>query len=633
MWKLLKNTITQTADTVLDRMERITYIDWFDTECEQATIRKNLAYKRMQQRNHTRKAVEEYRTARKEEKRIHKRKKKIFIEHELKELEHLRSNNESKSFYQKPNKSRKDFQPRTTLCRSEEGILLSEEDDILSIWAEHFDELLNTETSNQKNIINQEIHKVHLAIEEPIPTLDEVNNIIQKLKDNKAPGIDLIQAELIKKASLNFVEHMHQLITNIWITENIPEDWNWSIICPIHKKGDVTICSNYRGISLLCVAHKIFSNILFNRLLPYTETITGDYQRGYRQGRSTIDQIFTVRQILEKCNEHNKDTHHLFIYFKAAYDSIDRSRLYAAMGEMNIPQKLIALVKATMNNTQCRVKIQNRLSAPINIKNGIWQGDALACLLFNVALEKVVRDAALNIRGTIFYKSIQIIAYADDIDIIGRTQSAMIEAFNSLEKAAKDMNLLVNQEKSKYMPVTKRSHTHYPHYLEVGPYKFEVIHRFNYLGSNVNCNNDISEEIHKRILAANRCFHGLRKHLRSYLTSRNTKTLMYKVLIRPVLTYASETWTLSKTNERQLGLFERRVLRCIFGAKQENGTWRKRYNHELYELFNDSNIVNYIKTKRLAWAGHLIRMSNERTLKKIFNTKPEGTRSVGRPKL
>jgi len=55
-----------------------------------------------------------------------------------------------------------------------------------------------------------------------------------------------------------------------------------------------------------------------------------------------------------------------------------------------------------------------------------------------VALEKVVRDATLNIRGTIFYKSVQILAYADDINKIGRTQSAMIEAFNSLEKAAKD---------------------------------------------------------------------------------------------------------------------------------------------------------------------------------------------------
>ena len=70
---------------------------------------------------------------------------------------------------------------------------------------------------------------------------------------------------------------------------------------------------------------------------------------------------------------------------------------------------------------------------------------------------------------------------------------------------------------------------------------------------------------------------------------------MYKVLIRPVLTYASETWTLSKTNERRLSLFERKVLRCIFGAKK--------YNYELYEIFNEPNIVNYIKFKRLAWAG------------------------------
>jgi hypothetical protein len=54
------------------------------------------------------------------------------------------------------------------------------------------------------------------------------------------------------------------------------------------------------------------------------------------------------------------------------------------------------------------------------------------------------------------------------------------------------------------------------------------------------------------------------------------------------------TWTLSKINERRSGLFERRVLRCIFGAKQENGTWRKGYNYELYEMFTDSDIVVYI---------------------------------------
>ena len=72
---------------------------------------------------------------------------------------------------------------------------------------------------------------------------------------------------------------------------------------------------------------------------------------------------------------------------------------------------------------------------------------------------------------------------------------------------------------------------------------------------------------------------------------------MYEVLIRPVLTYASDTWTVSKANELRLSLLERKVLRCIFGTKQENEIWRKRYNYELYEIFNDSNIVNASKLK------------------------------------
>jgi hypothetical protein len=61
-------------------------------------------------------------------------------------------------------------------------------------------------------------------------------------------------------------------------TEIIPEEWNISIVCSNHKKGDAMVCSNYRGISLLCIAYKIFSNILFNRIPPCVEGITGDYQ-------------------------------------------------------------------------------------------------------------------------------------------------------------------------------------------------------------------------------------------------------------------------------------------------------------------------------------------------------------------
>jgi hypothetical protein len=94
-----------------------------------------------------------------------------------------------------------------------------------------------------------------------------------------------------------------------------------------------------------------------------------------------------------------------------------------------------------------------------------------------------------------------------------------------------------------------------------------------------------------------------------------------------------ETWPLSRLDERLLSLSERRIFRHIFGPVEENGTWRRRYNHELYKLFNEREIIGYIKAKRLEWAGHLIRTSENRTIKKVFNTKPEGNKKVGRPKL
>lgn len=97
------------------------------------------------------------------------------------------------------------------------------------------------------------------------------------------------------------------------MNERLPKEWCETIICPIHKKGDQLDCGNYSGISLLPAAYKILSNILFQRLLPYVEGILGRYQCGFRKGKSTIDQIFNLRMILEKGREYQLSTYHLFI--------------------------------------------------------------------------------------------------------------------------------------------------------------------------------------------------------------------------------------------------------------------------------------------------------------------------------
>jgi hypothetical protein len=96
------------------------------------------------------------------------------------------------------------------------------------------------------------------------------------------------------------------------------------------------------------------------------------------------------------------------------------------------------------------------------------------------------------------------------------------------------------------------------------------------------------------------------------------------VLVRPVVTYGSETWTLTKADERSLEIFERKILRCIFGAVQENGQWRRSYNFELYKLYDEPDLTKHIRINRLHWAGHVMRMSDDRITKRVFIARPEG---------
>jgi len=184
------------------------------------------------------------------------------------------------------------------------------------------------------------------------------------MKSNKAAGPDEILPEFINNGGLTLKQKIHQLMVKIWKQEKIAWEWSEGILCPIYKEGDRKQCNNYRGISLLNITYKIFAILLYSRLSTIIEPEIGNYQMGFRPNRSTIDNIFIVRQIYEKCHEYNIDLHNLrvFIDFSQAFDTVNRDVIYNSLIKHNIPDKLIKLIKLTMQRTKMKVKVNNKIS-------------------------------------------------------------------------------------------------------------------------------------------------------------------------------------------------------------------------------------------------------------------------------
>jgi hypothetical protein len=246
------------------------------------------------------------------------------------------------------------------------------------------------------------------------------------LKSNKAAGPDDILPEFIKNEGFQVNQKVYQLIVKIRKQEKTPSEWTEGILCPIYKKGYRKQCNNYRGIPLLNITYKISAILLYNRLSEIIEPEIGDYQMGFRPNRSTIDNLFIVRQIYEKCYEYNIDLHNIFVDFSHAFDTVNRDAIYNSLIKHNVPSKPIKLIKLTMQQTKMEVKVDNSYSEWFETKTGVRQGDPLSALLFSVVLNSVMDNLELRRNIT---RLKQVCAYADDVVIIGRTKQSLTETF------------------------------------------------------------------------------------------------------------------------------------------------------------------------------------------------------------
>jgi len=211
----------------------------------------------------------------------------------------------------------------------------------------------------------------------------------------------------------------------------------------------------------------------------------GDHQCGFRRNRSTTDHIFCIRQTLEKKWEYNEAVHQQFIDFKKAYDSGRREALYSILIKFGIPKKLVRLIKMCLTKTYSRVRVGKNLSEMFPIRNGLKEGDALAPLIFNFALEYAIKRVQVNQAGLLLNGTHQLLAYADDVNILGGSVHTVKENAEALVVATKEIGLEVNSDKMKYMVMSRDRNAGRGHSVKIDTSYIERVEEFKYLGTTI----------------------------------------------------------------------------------------------------------------------------------------------------
>ena len=147
----------------------------------------------------------------------------------------------------------------------------------------------------------------------------------------KSAGVDNIPAELVQAGGEAMIDILTSICNRIWNTGEWPTTWSQSLVITLPKKGNLQLCQSYRTISLNSHPSKVMLKIILNRLQPQAEEIIAEEQADFRAGRSTKEQIFSLRILCEKYLQHQQNLYHVFIDFKKAVERVWHEALWATM--------------------------------------------------------------------------------------------------------------------------------------------------------------------------------------------------------------------------------------------------------------------------------------------------------------
>lgn len=387
-----------------------------------------------------------------------------------------------------------------------------------------------------------------------------VLSMILNLKTKSTPGPDNIPNVFLRRYA-EMLSHFLVIIFGASLsTAALPPDWRTARVVPVPKKGDPTMITNYRPISLTSSCCKMLEHVIANFIRDFLEdnNILSPAQHGFRKGFSTVTQLTTVIHSLARILDKSGQVDVIFLDFRKAFDLVSHSKLIEKLKMINLPPFIINWVAAYVTDRRQFVNIDTYYSHELPVTSGVPQGSVLGPLLFLIYINDIV---------SVITEPVQIRLFADDCVLFREVSSEddQITLNNNLQNILSwchcwDMQL--NADKTVYMKITKKlNNLSFPYALgtepltEVSEYKYLGVTLTNSLNWNTHITNVCDTAFRKLCLLRHKLKH----------VPAETKLLAYTSLIRPKLEYACVVWDpYTKTNIDALERIQRKAVRFIF---------------------------------------------------------------------
>lgn len=427
------------------------------------------------------------------------------------------------------------------------------------------------------------------------PDEDEIRDIFQRLKNSKAPGVDRINNRLLKKLPLRGITYLLFIICSCLKLSYFPARWKHAKVIPIHKPNkDTSSSSSYRPISLLCSISKILERVILNRVNKFLEdnNTIPEEQHGFRKKFSTTHQLTKVIKQAKEELSTGSSTGIIMLDVEKAFDRVWHNGLLFKMINLRFPAYIINIIHEFLKERTFHVDINGAKSPIYKIPFGVPQGAVLSPTLYNIYTYDIPK-----------FINTKLALFADDTAFFCSSPlvSVIIEALKShanlIKNYMKKWKITINSQKTQALFITKRIKKELPgRKIKIFDTNVPWLNQCKYLGMILEKRLTFKHHIEYVISRANIAIKTLYPLIsRKSKLHVNNKLLIYKLAIRPILTYACPSFiSIAKCHLKKLQVLQNKALKMLLNKSRFE---RTHYIHEEAKVPLVKDYINKLTNK------------------------------------